>query len=471
MQSNAIFNLIEQIAAVSGKKDKEALLTKGVADDDSGLLHKVLSATYNPLITYGVRNLPERNCATATDTGEFTVATFDLLNRLASRSLTGSAAIEEIQAEFNRLSPESAELLKRIILKDMRAGFSESTMNKVKKGWVPEFPYMRCSLPKHVKLPEWEWAGGIISQEKADGMFFNVDHVSRNEISFKSRQGTPAPAGCFPAIEAELSEYFTAGYQRHGEMLVERDGQILPREEGNGILNSVMQGGSFGPGERPILKLWDEVSLTAIEPKGRYNLDYQSRLGALIAQIKRMPAGSAVGLIDTRIVHSIAEAYAHYAELLKQGKEGTIIKRRSMIWFDGTSKDQVKLKLAVPFELRVKGFVNGDPHGKNAGRTGSLACETEDGLLKVDVSIRGEKMRDDVDANKDKWLDSIITVEANGVMMPKKEGDVHSAFLPVFLEQRLDKSVADTLPQVFEQFENAIKKISDLGAVDERQAA
>lgn len=466
MKSNAIFRLIEQIAAVSGKKDKEAILKRGL-DELGDDLHYVLGMTYSPLVTYGVRSLPHRNAASATDTAEFGDSTDVLLRDLSARALTGKAAIDAIQAELNRLSPESAELLKRVILKDMRAGFGDSTMNKVKKDWVPEFPYMRCSLPKHVKLHEWDWKGGIISQEKADGMFFNIDHVSREEIAFKSRQGTPAPAGCFPQVEKCLADNFIAGYQRHGEMLVERDGKILPREEGNGVLNSVMQGGSFAQNERPVLKLWDEVSLAVIKPKGRYNLDYQSRLAALIAQVKRLPADAAVGLIDTRIVHSLAEAYAHYAELLKQGKEGTIIKKRSMIWFDGTSKEQIKLKLAVPFEVRVTGFVEGDQHGKNAGRTGSLATRSECGLVTFDVSIRGEKMRDDVDANKDKWLDSIITVEANGILPPKKEGDTHSAFLPVFLEQRLDKSVADTLEQIQEQFDNAIKSIADMGAVDE----
>lgn len=461
MKSNAVFKAIEQIAATSSKKEKEALLKAALADlgDD---LRSLLSLTYNPLTTYGIRSMPERNVAAASDTAEFDHRTIDLLHNLSARLLTGNAAQDAILIEFNRLSPESAELLKRIILKDMRAGFGDSTMNKVEKGWVPEFPYMRCSLPKHVKLQEWDWAGGIISQEKADGMFFNIDHVSAAEISFKSRQGTPIPVDCFPEIEALLANNFAAGYQRHGEMLVERDGQILPREEGNGILNSVIQGGSFAPNERAVLKLWDEVSLQAVKPKGRYELDYQSRLAALIAQIKRIPADSAVRLIETRIVGSIAEAYAHYAELLKLGREGTIIKKRDMIWFDGTSKDQIKLKLTVPFELRVKGFVGGDKNGKNAGRTGSLNCHSEDGLLVVDVSIRGEKMRDDVDANPHKWLDTVITIEANGIMKPKKEGDLHSAFLPVFLEQRLDKAIADTLQQIKDQFDNAIRSAADL---------
>ncbi|MEO9387219.1 hypothetical protein [Chromobacterium phragmitis] len=113
----------------------------------------------------------------------------------------------------------------------------------------------------------------------------------------------------------------------------------------------------------------------------------------------------------------------------------------------------------------MKELVPGDANGKNANRTGSLRCASEDALLVVDVSIRGEAMRDDVDGDPGKWIDSIVTIEANGVMKPKKEGGLHSAFLPVFLERRLDKTAANTLAEIFDQFDNAIKNIADLAPV------
>ncbi|MEO9387220.1 hypothetical protein [Chromobacterium phragmitis] len=332
MNSNKIFALIEKIASVSGKKEKESLLKGGVEADD-GTLARVLERAYNPLYSYGVRSLPARAAANP-DGAVFDSLTFAVIDNLRERILSGNAAIAALQTEFDRLSADSAELLRRVVLKDMRAGFSDSTMNKVRKGWVPEFPYMRCSLPKHVKLHEWDWVNGVLSQEKADGMFFNIDMPVGEGVQFKTRQGTPAPEGCFPEVERQLGTYFTPGFQRHGEMLVERHGQILPREEGNGILNSVLQGGAFGPGERPLLKLWDEVPLACIVPKGRSEKPYSARLAGLITCLTRLKAElgdapPAIELIETKMVFSIQEAYAHYAALLAQGKEGTIIKKRS----------------------------------------------------------------------------------------------------------------------------------------------
>ncbi|WP_370601849.1 hypothetical protein [Pseudomonas nitroreducens] len=45
-------------------------------------------------------------------------------------------------------------------------------------------------------------------------------------------------------------------------------------------------------------------------------------------------------------------------------------------------------------------------------------------------------------------------------MRPKKPGKPYSLFLPRFVEERLDRSVADDLQRIEEQFENAIKMVS-----------
>ena len=65
-------------------------------------------------------------------------------------------------------------------------------------------------------------------------------------------------------------------------------------------------------------------------------------------------------------------------------------------------------------------------------------------------------MRAEVWANKESWLESIITVKANGIMSPDKDGNLHSLFLPIFIEKRADKAEADSLPRVREQFEAAV---------------
>jgi DNA ligase-1 len=153
----------------------------------------------------------------------------------------------------------------------------------------------------------------------------------------------------------------------------------------------------------------------------------------------------------------MADAWSHYRELLQQGKEGTVFKKATAIWRDGTSLEQGKLKLKAPFELRVKGFNEGT--GKYIGQLGSLICQSECGQLEVNISGRGDKMRAEVWANKDSWLESIITAEGNLVMEPSKEGDKHSIFLPIFLERRTDKTTADSLLRIREQFNAAIAAV------------
>ena len=57
--------------------------------------------------------------------------------------------------------------------------------------------------------------------------------------------------------------------------------------------------------------------------------------------------------------------------MLSRGKEGVVLKNPTAIWRDGTSKEQVKLKLELDCDLKVIGFEEGE--GKFAGTLSSFA--------------------------------------------------------------------------------------------------
>ncbi|SSQ99306.1 ATP dependent DNA ligase domain [Acinetobacter baumannii] len=132
--------------------------------------------------------------------------------------------------------------------------------------------------------------------------------------------------------------------QYHGELLVERDGVVLPRKVGNGILNSVTKGGSFAENEKPIYMIWDFIPLSSVKSKGKFEAAYKRRI-ALIKSMLAKFKPKYVRLIDTHVVHSLSETYDHFFNVLMQGKEGLVIKHPEGHWRDGTSKHQVKLKL------------------------------------------------------------------------------------------------------------------------------
>lgn len=236
-----------------------------------------------------------------------------LIERLRTRELTGHAARGEIRRALGALDAGSAALLGRILRKDLRAGISDTTVNKVFAGLIPEFPYMRCSLPKDVKLAEWPWARGVHSQIKADGTFANVSVEQDGQIFVTSRQGSEYPLESFGALADHLAAALAPGFQYHGELLVQRlqgdSWEMLPREDGNGLLTSILKGGVLPAGHRIIYQAWDTVPLSVVQPKGRYAVAYDDRFARL--------------------------------------------KRPDAIWRDGDSKEQWKLKLEVVVELRV----------------------------------------------------------------------------------------------------------------------
>lgn len=458
MNSDEIFDHIDKIAATSSKLQKLALVKEGMQDP---VFVSVVTYAYDPFRVYNVaaKSLDGLVLPDAPPSGrihEFDEGVWAMLDRLASRDLSGQAALDAIATELGMLTPESDELLRRILLKDLRAGFSESTINKAVPGTIPEFPYMRCSLPKHVDLDAWPWKEGVFSQEKADGMFANVNVDSHANVNTTTRQGSPFPKGSLGYLERDLRIALALDTQTHGELLVYENDVLMPREAGNGVLNSLLSGGELAPNQSVTFLCWDQIPLAAVKPKGRFNDGYGARFMRLRSHVgETYPIQDSVRIIHTKVVHSKDEAWAHYRELLKRGKEGTIISNGDGIWKDGTSKDKIKLKLKVPVELEVIGFNEGA--GKYAGQLGSLQCASKCGKLRVDVSGRGDDMRARVWSERLDWLGAIITADANSIMEPEKDSDPYSLFLPIFVERRLDKIEANTLEEIQDQFRNAVE--------------
>lgn len=376
MTSCQAFSAIEKIAATPGKNDKQAMVKQFLAFET---FKRTLGSALDPLVTYGMQEVPDRMEGKAPGANAFDNAPVgDTLDKLAKRELTGNDARDEVQRLMTFLTPQSAELFKRIVRKDLRAGFSESTVNKAWKGLIREFPYMRCALLKDAKLDTWTWAEGVSSQEKADGMFMNIDHEAGGVVRITSRQGTPFDVDLFGAFADRVRVLLTPGTQTHGETVVFVEGKLAAREIGNGILNRVAAGGAFAPNETPLFYAWDQIPLAAVAPKGKYELGYRERLKAMLLKLasgsRELQLGQSlmIQLIPTRMVTSLEEAMAHYRDLLAKGKGGTIIKNGAAIWRDGTSKEQIKLEVDV--DLKIIAIAEGRAGTKNeAGQAHSPA--------------------------------------------------------------------------------------------------
>lgn len=450
MNSTEVMAALDKVAAGKSAKDRVPMLVKFLEDAN---FKRVCNAAYNPFITFGIK--PQR--VSGHGKADFGDETWKLLSDLANRRITGNDAKTAVDQMMDSLNPASAELFWRITNKDLKSGFTEGSLNKAHKEFIPESPYMRCSLTKDVDLSSWEWEEGIISQVKADGRFTNVNVELDGNVSLTSRQGMPMPIEKFARIEADLKTYGIRGTQSHGEMLVMRNGKILPRQEGNGIINEVVSGGDFAPGDTPVLQLWDNIPLTAVKAKGVYEVPYAQRLTGLMRALNHCET---VSVIETKVVKSIAEAVAHFLDAVGRGLEGTVIKRKRGFWKDtgsSGSKDQVKMKVDADVELKVVGYREGKEGSKRATSIGALICQTSDGLLEVGA---GSGLKDkDLEYFAAKAAagetGDIVCIRFNDIMLPSESNELHSLFLPRYIERRTDKSTADSLPQVIAIFEEA----------------
>jgi DNA ligase-1 len=445
----SILKILNELAADNSRLAKEAILQRELKND---LLREVFVACYDPTINYWQAKIPEYKKSKKV---VLLSAALKDLSLMVDRSVTGNEAIGYFSTMLGSLNDDDAEVIKRIVDRDMKCGVTATTVNKIWKKSIRDFTYMRCALPKAVKLKDWNWANGIYSQEKADGMFANLDAYD-DTVIITSRNGTVLPNDKLANIVVIAKKHFTVGTRTHGEFLVEENGVVLPREIGNGIMNSIAKGGDFkNKNQKAVYVVWDQIPLSNALSGEDYKRSYSSRFSSLQAQL--IDATSDISIIPTKIVKSFEEALEHYQSVLEQGKEGTIIKTQSGIWKDSTSKDQVKFKLEAVVDLLIVGLNPGK--GKNEDTFGSVLCRSSDSLLEVNVSGFTDDARLEIFADWDNIKGKIMAVCGNSLMKPSGNKTTWSIFLPRHVEIRDDKTEADSLQQIQDQFDSLIKGV------------
>ncbi len=441
MNSDEVFEALELIASNPSKLYKIDLLKEFLEDNT---FKNIIILAYNPFITFGVKS----KTITISHTGDkvFNDQIYNMFDKLSTRALTGNAAREEIFYQMSLMSPESQRLFNRVLDKNLEAGFDVKSINKACKGLIPEFAYMRCSLPKDSDPSKWEWDATHYSQEKADGLFINITYLSNGSITYNTRKGQEFPIWELYDLAREARMHLISNHQYHGEMLVTRNGEILSRKEGNGVLNSILKGGVFGEGEKPLVKLWDIIPMDVLSGQKRSNI-YTTRYNSLVILLEG--ASDFIKIIETETVKSLDEARNHYSKMRLEGKEGTILKRNTGIWKNGTSKDQVKFKDEKVADLII--LAQNEGTGKNKETFGSLLCSSEDGLLLVSVSGFTDEKRKEIYDNWSTWEGLIIHVKYNE-LIHDINGD-YSLFLPRFDGIAFDKSHADDLGRIIKENE------------------
>jgi DNA ligase-1 len=390
---------------------------------------------YNPYYVFGVKKVPETKGLEhkSNPWPKF----WAMLEGLRLRTLTGhnaKTAIEFMSEQFDSI--EWNNLARRVIIKDLRCGISEKTLNKVLGNTEWKIPVFTCQLATDSEKHTAKMTGIKRLEQKLDGVRV-LAVMTKTTVNLYSRNGKPFDN--FPQIVESLEDIrnrFAKLFQTtpHGFVL---DGEIIG--ESFQALMKQAQRKTDVKTDDMTYSVFDVLPLADFE-RGFWNAQQHKRL-AILEEYRavfestgsvRIMDGIEVDL-DTAEGHDVMRRYAEDA--VTAGFEGIMIKdlgapyecRRSTFW--------MKWKPTITVDLNIVGFEEGT--GRNAGRLGAIICEGTDNDRFICVNVGSglsDANRDEYWSARDQLLDNVVEVEADAVT--QNQDGTYSLRFPRFVRFR-----------------------------------
>ena len=180
-------DIIQKLEADNSRLGKEAIL-KQAHEEGLPEFFEGLTMALDPLVTFGVKQVTELDNEWAGQGCEWSLFK-ELADKLIARELTGHAARDAINLIKSTCTVEQWNgWYRRILIKDLRCGVSEKTVNKVVPGTVPVFT---CALAHDSAKHEKKMTGKKQIEIKLDGVrvLVVIHDVNGNKIEMYSRNG------------------------------------------------------------------------------------------------------------------------------------------------------------------------------------------------------------------------------------------------------------------------------------------
>ena len=430
---------IKDLASSDSRLHKEKVIEKallasklGSADAQCFLFN--CYQAYNPFYTFNVKQVLE----TAGLTGKNNPwpRFWALLEDLRTRGISGHRArdaIQECAEEFD--SYEWNNLARRVLIKDLRCGISEKTLNKVlgKTEW--RIPVFSCQLAQDSTDQPKKLKGIKRLECKLDGVRV-LAVIQGSSVTLYSRNGKEFEN--FPQIaEAILDQRRAFQYGRGTGGHFVLDGEIV----GESFQKLMKQAHRKSDSETSgmVYHIFDILPLDAFK-EGHWNAQQYKRCewlesarGQLLeTDCLRIMNGLDVDL-DTAKGHDVMQRYAEDA--VAQGFEGIMIKSMDAPYECKRSDSWMKWKPTISVDLEIVGFEQGT--GRNEDRLGAIICEGEDNGRHIRVNVGtgfSDGNRDEYWHARNSLLGHLVEVQADAVT--QNQDGSYSLRFPRFLRFR-----------------------------------
>lgn len=427
---NNPWNVVKELEADNSRLVKESIIKReALAGNDEFFAGCKLAL--DSMITFGVKKVPE---SSASGPGLPWDEFLNLAVQLSLRQLTGNAAQEAVQKAMNRSTVEQwNNWYRRILIKDMRAGFSEKTVNSVVEKINEKYaiPVFTCQLAHDSANHESKVAGDKLVEVKLDGVRVITIVYPDGRVDQYSRNGKELVN--FPHIKEQISknaESFTEAVILDGEVMSASFQDLMKMVHRKSDVKS----------DDAVLNLFDIITLKEFQA-GRGVHRQFDRSVTLAAWHNKyhesMPNVTVVGqeLVDLNSFVGQARFKQINQDAVDGGYEGIMIKDPEAVYECKRSVSWLKLKPFIEVSLEVVDVEEGT--GRNEGRLGALVCEGVDDGKAIRVNV-GSGFTDGDRAGfwsaRDQLVGQIVEVRADAVT--QNQDGSYSLRFPRFLRFR-----------------------------------
>mgnify|MGYP001437083944 FL=1 len=363
--------IIHKLEADNSRLAKEQVILEAMEEGLDEFFEGVKMAL-DPLVTFGVKQVPE---ATVDGQGLSWPTFKELARKLINRSLTGHAARDAIILCKDTATVEQWNMFyRRILIKDLRCGVSEKTVNKIAKKF-PQYtiPTFTCALAHDSANHEKKMTGKKQIEVKLDGVRVlavckggKVELFSRNGKQFHN----------FPHIIEEIESVLAVKPAPYDCVL---DGEVMSkdfqdlmkqvhRKDGKAATDSVLHLFDFIPLTDFLQGGWDKPQTYRSNLVKYWIIENQDLLKHVTSC-----EWEEVDLDTT-------EGNKRFVELNKTavdgGYEGVMIKDVDAPYECKRTHAWLKAKPFIEITLKVVDVEEGT--GRNEGRLGAVIVEGED---------------------------------------------------------------------------------------------
>ena len=421
-------SIIKEIESNNSRLFKEEIIRREIENDNTNFFTGCRMAL-DPLITYGVKQVPEAEAdGPGLSFGEFV----DLATELRDRTLTGHDARDAILEAMSQSTTDDWNYwYRRILIKDLKCGMSEKTINSVvKKTKRDEFkiPVFTCMLAHDSANHKKKMIGKKFLDFKLDGV--RVIAIILNGIcTLYSRNGKQFHN--FSNIEKELQNKLGEQSKQAGIVI---DGEIVSSSFQK-LIRQVHRKDNVQADDTEFF-VFDTLPLAEFQA-GKSTKTCRERHQQLLDIFGNEGVGDVIVVEKKEVDLDTDEGQKTFKEYnkmaLDRGLEGIMIKDVDALYECKRSHFMLKAKPFIEVTLTVTATEEGT--GRNVGKLGALICEgVDDGKsIKVNVgSGLSDEQRESFWHHKDDIIDQLVEVRADAITKNQDSIDEYSLRFPRF---------------------------------------